>query len=543
MPRLRVGVFADSARQPRWMVEALARAAATPRAEIALVAVGSPSPFRERAGVGAAASSPLWRAYAGLDRRLFGSREGLNAPTDVTTLVGAERRLSLDGEGWLARVADARLDIAFVLGEAGDAPLEGLARHGTWRFCFGEAQCGHAEAAALQEVRDGNEVLASGIRIHRPGRRDRIACASYGRVYPFSVARSHDAAVAKAADFLTRALRDLRARGSRWLDEGTEPAREPALHAFPSASGAVRDIALLTSRVAQRAAEKALTVDTWSIAYRFSPEEDWSGTLAGFHRLDPPKGWYWADPFPIQVAGRNYIFFEELPYGADRAHISVVEVDREGRASKPQRALERDYHLSYPFLVEEDGELYMIPETGQNRTVEVYRCVEFPTKWKLERTLLSGVFCCDATLHRAADGRGAPRWWMFANSASFGDGINDELHLFGSDSLLGDWKPHRRNPVKSDVRSARPAGRLFEHGGGLYRPGQICTPLYGAGIALHRVERLTDDEFVEREEKRIQPLPPAIARFGGVDSVLGIHTINRAGDLSVTDAFTRQARF
>ena len=140
--------------------------------------------------------------------------------------------------------------------------------------------------------------------------------------------------------------------------------------------GLIRDITRLGARVAQRAAEKALTVDQWSIAYRFGGEAQWSGSLEGFFRLEPPKGWYWADPFPIEVAGRHYIFFEELPLGAAKAHISVVEVDRDGGASQPVKVLERDYHLSYPFLVEEGGSLYMIPETAHNNTVELYRCVE-----------------------------------------------------------------------------------------------------------------------------------------------------------------------
>jgi len=84
------------------------------------------------------------------------------------------------------------------------------------------------------------------------------------------------------------------------------------------------------------------------------------------------------------------------------------------------------------------------------------------------------------------------------------------------------------------VRSARPAGRLFRNGSHLYRPGQIGAPHYGAGIALHQVKRLTQDEYVEEEESRIMPRSEA---------VLGIHTINRAGDLSVTDAFMRRSRF
>ena len=544
-PRLRVGVFADAALQPRWMVEALARVAATSYVEVTLVALktgdgpGFPRPAsRENSG-----SVPmLWRAYSGLDRALFGSRADWSARRDVTRLVGPERRLpaGLAQRCWRARVADARLDVAFVLGELDDAALEGAARFGTWRFCFGESHGTCVPLAAVRDVLEGRDVTTSGIRIHRPGRTDRVACQSWGRTFRFSVAKSRDALFAKTADFLVRALRDLHEGGVHWVEQGTEPATASLPERFPGMGGVLRDIGTMGVRLAQRAAEKALTLDTWSLAYRFSSDEPWDGSLAGFHRLEPPKGWYWADPFPIQVGDRNWIFFEELPLGAAKGHISVVEVRRDGSASQPVKVLERDYHLSYPFLVEEDGQLYMIPETAHNNTVEIYRCVEFPAKWTLERVLLKDVFCADATLHREGG-----KWWMFANVAQPGEEINDELFLFSSDKLLGDWQPHRRNPVKSDVRSARPAGRLFRRGGALYRPGQICTPLYGAGIALHRVTRLDALEFTEEFERRIVPGGAGGAAQGPeADApVLGIHTINRAGDLSVTDAFRRAPRF
>lgn len=536
--RLRVGVFADSALQPGWMVEALARAAANEHAELTLVATGKirgQAPFsapRKKEPDPGFHPPLLWRAYSRIDQAVFGSAAAWSAPREVQGLVASERRLSLADEArrWRARVAAARLDVAFVLGNVPDEALEGCARYGAWRFCFGEAHGTWEPLAAVREVVENNPVMSSGIRIHRGGGQpDRVACISWGRTYPFSPARSRDALFAKTAEFLARALRDLHAGGMQWVEQGTEPARERQAESFPAAPRMLREISTLGARVARRVAEKALTLDTWSIAWRFSDEESWNGSLAGFHRLEPPKGWYWADPFPIQVAGRNYIFFEELPLGAAKAHISVVEVDREGRASRPVKVLERDYHLSYPFLVEEDGQLYMIPETANNNTIEIYRCVEFPARWKLERVLMSGMSCVDATLHREGE-----RWWMFANGARAGGEVNDELFLFSADRLLGDWKPHRRNPVKSDVRSSRPAGRLFRKGNRLYRPGQICTPLYGAGIALHRVTRLDSDEYLEEEDRRIVPDNGA---------VLGIHTINRAGDLSVTDAFTRPPRF
>jgi len=521
---LRVGVFSDSASQSRWIVDALARAGAGRYAEIALVAL-TPEPGPSQVPL-------LWRAYRRADRALFGGSAGWNGLADLNLLVPRDRRIAM-GESdrcWRARVRDARLDVAFALGDVDDKALEGFARYGVWRFGFGERFDTFEPLAGVREVVEGRQVVGAGIRIHfGGGKPDRVAHPSWGRAFPFSVTRSREALFARATGFVARALRELHATGCKWIEERTQPAAGPGMQRFPDASGLLRDISTIGLRVARRATEKALTVDQWSIAYRFGAEDAWDGGLEGFHRLEPPKGWFWADPFPIQWDGRNYIFFEELPLGARKAHISVVEVDRDGRASQPVKVLERDYHLSYPFLVEEDGQLYMIPETAGNGTVEVYRCEQFPASWKLERVLLRDVRCVDATLHRLGS-----RWWMFVNTAVQGGEFNEELHLFSSETLLGEWRPHPRNPVKCDVRGARPAGGLFWNGNRLYRPGQVCTPLYGSAITVNRVTRLNLDEYAEEEDHRIEPREPG---------TLGIHTFNRAGDLTVTDAFERRARF
>ena len=55
----------------------------------------------------------------------------------------------------------------------------------------------------------------------------------------------------------------------------------------------------------------------------------------------------------------------------------MSEVDKDGNWSAPVRALERDYHLSYPFIFEWESRLYMIPETTVTRQVELYLCTEF----------------------------------------------------------------------------------------------------------------------------------------------------------------------
>jgi hypothetical protein len=518
--RLRVGIFADSPTQPRWIHESLARIGASDFAEIALVCVRDPqdSPVE---------SSALLQAYAHVDHWLFGSGADPSRRMPLGTLVAPSEHLPFRPaeRAWRARVADLRLDVCFVLGSLEDSGLEGLARHGVWRYCFGDAL--RPDLAAMREVIDEVPVVATGIRVMQGGA-ERYACRTWSRTIPFSLARSRERLFGRATDGLERTLRRLHKHGDDWLAAEGELAPPRGAERAPNVAESVAGITRLGARIARRGLETCFTVGQWSLAYRFIDEEPWDGKLDGFHRLVPPPDRFWADPFPITVGGRHYIFFEELPFATGKGHISVVEVDREGRASEPVRVLERDYHLSYPFLLEHEGALFMIPESAYGQSIQLLRCEEFPARWRLEKVLVDGVFAADATLHRQGD-----RWWMFANLGTEASGTDDELHLFSADDLFGEWTPHRRNPVKSDVRSSRPAGRLFERDGALYRPGQICAPIYGSGIALHRVTRLDDEAYTEVEERRITGTAP----------ILGLHTLNRAGDLSVTDAFARRRRF
>ncbi len=530
--KLKVGVFVDSRLQPAWVAEAFARVAASDFAEIALIVEMAAAP----------AAEPLaWKLYNRADRWAFARGEDPSARVDLPAKVAHRAFLpySLDP----ARLDPALdLDAAFAIGEIDDTALDGLARYGVWRFWFGETGGAGQDSAmaGFAEVAGNRPLSGSGLKVRMvPRGVERQAYQSWSRTYPFSPARNREQLLHKTAAFAERALRELQRSGAGWLeqckpvrDQGADPGGDAAR---PSLLGGISRIG---GRLAKRGVEKALNVEQWFLAYKLSDRardarlgdgREVPPDLAGFTRLMPPKDRYWADPFPLERGGRHYIFFEELPFRTGRAHISMVEIDAQGRASAPVKVLERDYHLSYPFLVEHDGELYMIPETAQAGTVEAYRCIEFPLKWKLERVLMQGVRCVDATFYKGPD-----RWWMFANAAAQGSRMfDDELHLFHSDSLLGDWVPHRRNPVKSDARCARPAGNLYWRNGALYRPAQICAPLYGSGLSINRVLRLTPLDYAERQVQRILP----------ANGLLGVHTVNRAGDLTVIDAFSRRPRF
>jgi hypothetical protein len=258
--------------------------------------------------------------------------------------------------------------------------------------------------------------------------------------------------------------------------------------------------------------------------------EPWQASLDGFHSLVPPPDRFWADPFPITVGRPPLHLLRGAPLRDGKGHICCVEVKRDGSASQPVRVLERDYHLSYPFLIEHEGRLYMIPETAANRTVERGAASRSPTAGCASA---SSSMESSAPMPRSCSATSAGGCSRTPGATS--QGADDELQLFSADALFGEWRAHRANPVKADVRGSRPAGKLYEEGGVLYRPSQICAPIYGSGVAVNRVTQLDDDGFREEEVRRIEP------QAG--DALLGIHTINRAGDLSVLDAFARRQRF
>jgi hypothetical protein len=236
----------------------------------------------------------------------------------------------------------------------------------------------------------------------------------------------------------------------------------------------------------------------------------------------------WADPFPAKEKDKYFIFVEEVLYKNKKGHISVIELDQDGKYREPVKVLEKEYHLSYPFIFRWRDGYFMIPETSKNKTIELYRSTNFPFEWKLEAVLMQDLKAVDATLFEL-DGL----WWMFVNIGAEGT-LNafDELHLFYAESPLGPWQPHKRNPVKSDVRSARPAGRLFRWRGDWYRPAQNCSQNYGFAIALNKIERLDTERFAETQ---VSTIMPAWAK-----DLSGTHTLNCTDGLTVIDGMIKK---
>lgn len=237
--------------------------------------------------------------------------------------------------------------------------------------------------------------------------------------------------------------------------------------------------------------------------------------------LFPSLGYY-ADPFPLLDEGRLKLLVEGYDHVDRRGYIALLDPDGPPESAARRLNIPVPGHLSYPYLIEEDGQVFCVPESHQARRVVLLRATAFPTGWTVDRVLLDGLAGVDCTPVRHEG-----RWWLFCADNDRRD--QELLFLFMADALRGPWRPHPRNPVKTTRRSTRPAGRPFVHEGVLYRPAQDCTATYGGAVVLNRVLELTPERFAEEEAVRIAPDPASPYPDG-------LHHFVPFGELTVIDA-------
>lgn len=493
---LRVRLLLDAHTPRQWHLDLLQRISATPflTAEAEWVEGGAALPgaaerlFKvEAAAYRLAPAAASRRAAAAAFDRL---RPGPAAPDLVLDLLGGPVRPLPAG---CAGARRWRLTFDGVPGEAGLLAAF-LSRH-----------------APVAEIREGDRlVLAARIGTEHQG----VMCQAF------------EDGSARTVTVVMAALDTL---------QSPDPGEAPAIAYDPPRPGALSGTNV--SRQAASTLGRALLRKAYGTVFA-TPHwrVGWRRLEGGADLIDlrrhPQDGWnnlpddgrrFYADPFPIEHQGRTFLFVEDFEHALGKGVISVVEFGPEGPRGAPVPVLELPCHLSYPFVFHADGAVWMIPETSGAGTVELFRATDFPGGWVKEATLLAGVVASDATLFER-DGR----WWMFATVRDGKAGaFSDVLHLWSAPSFRGPFLPHAHNPVLIDIASARPAGRLVERGGRLWRPVQDCRAGYGAALGIARVDRLDDSGFAQTVETILRAGPEWPGRR--------FHTLNRTAAFEFID--------
>ena len=552
---LRVGLLIDSYQQPRWVDAVLARIQQLTNVEITVVVLNAGAsedpaprsstrarPFVTRmAGWYRNRRHLLYALYERLDRKRFRSSDDPLAMVNVEPRLQEVPRLMVRPrqtrhcdyfpDDALEQLRQYDLDVAIRLGfRILKGEILKLPRHGVWSYHHGDNRSYRGGPPAFWEVMDGADTTGAILQVLTERLDDGIVLdRTTVATEKVSVTKNRAKLYWKAASLLPRTLERLQQHDVAAAEPGRSASEPPwttysrPLYSAPRNFAMARMAAKMALRYAAAKWQSATTLEQWFLCFRIAGQSGDLGSapqraLYNLQVLRPPADRYWADPFPIRHDGRYYIFAEEVVFREPKGRIVVFEIAEDGTAHGPTLVLERPYHLSYPCVFEWDSEIYMIPETRANRSVELYRATRFPFEWEFDRNLLTGVRAADATVARIGD-----RWWMFANlqGPDEPDSLEswEDLYLYFADSPLGPWTPHPRNPVKSDVSSARPAGRPFEWNGVYYRPAQNCSRGYGSSISINRIETLTTEEYGEHEVARIMP--------EWMPGLIGVHTLER----------------
>ena len=410
------------------------------------------------------------------------------------------------------------------------------AKCGIWSFHHADNNVNRGGPAGFWEVFQQEPTTGSILQIlNEDLDGGQIIAKSYSTTDSIFVKRNQNNYYMKSLSFLPRKLKELHEVGKdeflkRVEDENKDLIfYDRPLYGKPK-NGQFLKLGLINFRkLVNRKIRNWFYSDQWFLL--FDIKDGISKSLWRYKKILPPKDRFWADPHVIAKDDKYFIFIEEYIYKKSKGHIALIEMDKQGNYQYKGKILEKPYHLSYPFVFEFNNNFYMIPESVSNKKIEIFKCIEFPNKWESHGILMNDIDAVDSTILFHNN-----KWWLFTGiKENDGASNSDELFLFYSQDPTSDkWIPHPQNPIISDVRRARPAGKIFSYNDKLYRPSQDGSYYYGYGININQIKKINETEYEEEMENQILPKWD--------EQITRIHTFTYSDGLSVMDGKIRRSR-
>jgi hypothetical protein len=535
--QLRVGVLLDSLLVPNWAYHILEELQRTEEVKLIVIVTGdNPSAI---AGPQDERAPKLIRYWCNLDENLFCRRSAHHdafasrtfTPTNgvqVTSYPAQAGRHDWTEES-AAELHSMQLDVLLNLSSKGPTrESQAIAKHGL--LWFGNQQDLMADLFWLLYERHPVIENTLNISSNEFGTATLVGC--YSAADKYSLFRNLTEACWRRWGPVQQWLNQIRSDGNGTDCNGLVTLAASS-HTRPGNRECARLLVRLLARMVRHESLQFFRQEEWFIAFRKIHAANADGSQGKFTLLRPPSGHLYADPFVIERNGKTYIFFEDFSHATGKAVISFISIDAEGEYSAPEVALEEDYHLSYPHLFELDGMTYLLPESKNHRTIQLYQALDFPNKWSVSHVLQEDVSAVDSTLVQHQE-----KFWLFTSGlrsqAAWFDG-DSELFLFFADCLQGPWRPHPRNPIVLDVRNCRGAGRIQRCNGQLIRPAQDCSSVYGRAVVLNHIDVLSENDYRETPIAMISP--------DWLDGNIGTHTYNCSKSYEVLDGRVPVGRF
>ena len=547
--KLKIGLLIDSTNIPYWAYSMIEKINQSNYAQINLLIINGNKQIKNNniTKIKNNKNYFLYKIYTKFENKIYKQEsntfetydlESILLDTNKITVIPKQTKYSdLIEEEDVKKIKEFDLDVIVRLGfRILRGGILKAAKCGVWSFHHGDNNINRGGPAGFWEVFEKHPVTGSILQIITEELDEgKILTKSYSTTDPILVKRNCNNYYMKTLSFLPRKLKELQELGQERFLENVEKENENLrfysnrLYTRPTNIEFLRLWYSNFGKFIKRNVQNTYSFEQWGLL--FDIKNDVSKSMWRYKKILPPKDRFWADPHIITKDDNYFVFIEEYIYKKSKGHISLIKIDKKGNYKYLGKILEKKYHLSYPFVFEFENNYYMIPETEANKSIELYKCTDFPMKWEYYGKIMNNVSAVDTTIFNHNN-----KWWMFTGiKENDGASNSDELFLFYSDNPLSDrWIRHEKNPIVSDVRQARPAGKIFSINSKIYRPSQNSSNYYGYGISINQIEKINEKEY---EEKSITSILPNWDR-----SITGVHTFQYDEGLSIIDAKIKRRR-
>lgn len=237
-----------------------------------------------------------------------------------------------------------------------------------------------------------------------------------------------------------------------------------------------------------------------------------------------PNSWrsWEADPFPIEHNGTLYIFAEIFDYLKRRGRIGYTRLIK-GKWQPWKIVIDEPFHMSYPNVFEYKGEIYMIPETSADRTLRLYKAVNFPDQWELAKVIEHDIAFVDTTLFLGKSGMCA----ITSEISNYPTQV-DMMLVFDEN-----WNILSKTAIQEErTEFSRCAGNVISLNNRRIRVSQNCDGHYGKGMIF---SELNEQTLTDGLGEIVLQLTPQDVAVNEKRKWTGLHTYNYTQHYEVVD--------
>jgi hypothetical protein len=272
---------------------------------------------------------------------------------------------------------------------------------------------------------------------------------------------------------------------------------------------------------------RGLFAESWNVAYRIKQNGLLLSDIDTTFKVIKNSYCYWAaDPFIINYNGETYIFAELYDYIHRKGIIGYTKFEN-GSFKKWYPIIREDYHLSFPFIFQYDGEIYIMPESSSNNSLYLYKATDFPSVWEKQDNLLDNIKIVDTVPFRYNGN-------LYAFTLRLNNEDNNTMHIIKFDDFGAIFE---EKSISRDDSVTRMAGKVIKNVSTMIRVSQNCEYDYGTGIVFSEFHFDEDNNYKEKVLKNISYRDVMLDRKMFVN---GLHTYNFNDDFEVIDIKTKR---